>query len=352
MKLCSPRWLLLFVALGAIALVAPAQQTATPKLSADDAIRIREFYRLAPAIEDGIWPGWSKVPAPLMLVTADTEFLTHDPAPPKEMKKVADDLYARPRMFPPNLQATMPIFGPPATMVVGDAAHTASKTSTVWLITLMHEHFHQLQWSQPGYQTVVDGLNLARGDTTGMWMLNYAFPYDKPEVIAAFNHLRDLLLRAVNEKDAAAFAADAKEYVIERKKFFARLSSDDAKYFSFQLWQEGIARYTEVRAAEAAAGYHPSPEFAALADYEPFASYAARARSKTLDELKQADLANWKRGVVYPFGAAEGFLLDRMNPSWKQMYFANMLSLDSCFEPESCQVCSEQAGKAQRLVSD
>jgi hypothetical protein len=29
-----------------------------------------------------------------------------------------------------------------------------------------------------------------------------------------------------------------------------------------------------------------------------------------------------------------------------------MLSLDSCFEPESCQVCSEQGGKAQRLVSD
>jgi hypothetical protein len=91
-----------------LTLSAVAAPTPSPKLPAPDEIRIREFYRLAAAIQDGVWPGWSKAAAPLMLVTADTEFLTHHPAPPREMKRVGDDVYARPRQFPVNLQATFP----------------------------------------------------------------------------------------------------------------------------------------------------------------------------------------------------------------------------------------------------
>ena len=30
---------------------------------------------------------------------------------------------------------------------------------------------------------------------------------------------------------------------------------DDRKYFSFQLWQEGVARYIQIKSAEAAADY-------------------------------------------------------------------------------------------------
>jgi hypothetical protein len=308
-----------------------AQQTASPKLPPGDAIRIREFYRLSSSVQDSVWPGWSKVPAPLMLVTSDSEFLTHDPAPPKELTKIGDDLYARPHQFPVDLQATFPLFGPPAVIVIGEPANTLSKTSTPWLFTVMHEHFHQLQWAQPGYTAAVDALDLKRGDNTGMWMLNYPFPYEKPEVGQSFGQLRDLLLRTVNEKNEATFRELAAKYIEQRKNFFAQLSADDHKYFSFQLWQEGIARYTEVKTAEAGAEYRPTAEFAALPDFESFASYSARVRTKTLDELKQADLASWKRIAVYSFGATEGFLLDRMNPQWKEQYFQQMLSTDSYF---------------------
>lgn len=323
---------LLLLLLFAISVV--AQETPAPQLPAQDAIRIKEFYRLASAIQDGIWPDWSKVPAPLMLVTSETEFLTHHPEPPKDMRKVGEDVYARPRQFPSNLQATFPAFGPPAVMVVGEPANTGSKTSTPWLFMVMHEHFHQLQWAQPGYLEKVNGLDLSRGDTSGMWMLNFPFPYEKPEVARGFSQLRDLLLRALNEADATAFSKLVKEYMEQRQKFFDQLSADERRYFSFQLWQEGMARYSEVKAAEAAqvAQYHPSEEFAALPDFESFASYGARARSSTLSELKQADLATWKRTVVYSFGAAEGFLLDRVNPKWKDGYFQRMLSTDSYFE--------------------
>jgi len=124
-------------------------QNTTPQLTADDAVRIREFYRLAAQIQNQIWPDWSRTPAPLLLVTPDTEFLTHHAEPPKGFEKAGDDLYARPRQFPTNLLATFPAFGPPSVIVIGEPRNTTSKTSTPWLVTLMHEHFHQLQNAQP-----------------------------------------------------------------------------------------------------------------------------------------------------------------------------------------------------------
>jgi hypothetical protein len=310
----------------------PAAQF-SPNISADDATCVREFYRLATQIQDRIWPGWDNVPSPLLLVTEDAEFLTHDPSPPKEFTKIREGLYARPRKFPVDFVATFPAFGPPSVIVVGEPKNTESKTSTPWLFALMHEHFHQLQNSQPGYDKGVEGLGLSRGDNTGMWMLNYPFPYEKSEIDESFNHLRDLLFAAVAEKDNNSFAKLADQYVAERKKFLAQLSPDDHRYISFQLWQEGIARYTQIIAAETAASYRPTPEFAALPDYEPFAAYAERARKETFNELKRADLAKWKRIVFYSFGATEAMLLDRLNPKWKNEYFQRMFSTDSYFEP-------------------
>lgn len=321
------KFLLLLLVISAV-----AQDRPGPQLPRDDVTRIREFYQVASQIQEGLWTGWSKIPAPLLLVTADAEFLTHHPVPPAEMKKIGDDLYARPRQFPTNLQATFPAFGPPSVIVIGEPINTHSKSSTPWLFTVMHEHFHQLQNAQPGYFDGVKALNLSKGDTTGMWMLNYPFPYEKPEIDQRFTQLRDLLVRTLEEKDESKFAGLVNEYVAQRRKFFGSLSTDDRKYFNFQLWQEGIARYTEVKSAQACASCQPTAEFGTLSDYEPFADYATRARAKTLSELKQVDLAGLKRDAVYSFGASEGFLLDRINPGWKDNYFKHMFSLDPYFD--------------------
>ena len=113
--------------------------------------------------------------------------------------------------------------------------------------------------------------------------------------------------------------------------FFAQFLPGDRKYFSFQLWQEGVARYTQIKAAEAAADYQPSAAFAALPDYTPFSAYALTARARTLDELKHIDITQAQREVVYSFGAAEALLLDRISPSWKDEYFKHLLNTDPLF---------------------
>ncbi len=318
------RRLLLFLLLAASA--------AAQQLPHDDAVRIAEFYRLAPRIQDQLWPEWSKVPAPLLLVTPNAEFLTHHLAPPKEFTKVADDLFARPRQFPTNLLATFPAFGPPSVIVIGEPQNTQAKTSTPWLTVLMHEHFHQLQYAQPEYYDAVQKLGLSHGDQTGMWMLNYAFPYENGEVAQAFARLRDLLLEALSAPDGEKFRTLAATYVKQRQHAIAQLSPDDHKYLGFQLWQEGIARYVQIKAAEAAAAYQPSTAYTQLPDYEPFAEYAPKAKTNTLDELRHADLVKMKRVFFYSFGACEGLLLDRLNPHWKKGYFQHLLTTDPLFE--------------------
>ena len=332
----STVFLLLILSVGPMAAQDPpkliGEDVHTPQLPPRDAILIREFYRLAPQIADDVWPDWSRTLAPLLLVTNDGEFLTHHPDPPADFERIGDYIYARQKHFSVNLLATFPVFGPRPVIVIGEPENTEAKTCTPWLITLMHEHFHQLQHTQPGIMKAIDELNLAHGDQTGMWMLNFPFPYERPEFARSFSSLRTLLFMTLNEKKEAKFRALAEQYGVERRKFFAQLAPEDRKYLSFQLWQEGIARYVQVKSAEAAAHYEPTPEFAALPDYESFSAYAARFRSETMRELSQADLEKWKRTVVYSFGACEGFLLDRIKPGWTEGYFKNLFTLDPYFE--------------------
>lgn len=316
------------VALCLVAL-APAQ---TEKITPQDAIRVREFYRLAAQIQDQVWPGWSKAPAPLLLVTPQNEFLTHTKEMPEGFVDAGDGFFVRPRQFPTALEATFPAFGPPDVIVVGEPENTASKTSTPWLIVLMHEHFHQLQDAQPNAHQLVEQLGLSRGDKTGMWMLNFPFPYEKAEVATSFAAMRDALLAALAETDEKKFKAPAVEYIRKRREFFAGLEPDEQKYFNFQLWREGIARYTEVKCAEAAANYQPTTEFASLPDFSSFVELAKGKRAATLKELKGIDLAKDKRVMFYSFGAAEGFLLDRLRPDWKKQYFEHANTLDEFFE--------------------
>ena len=304
----------------------------TENISVPDAVRVHEFYRLAEKIQDEVWPGWSAAPAPMLLVTSTSEFLTHHPDTPKDFVDAGDGFFVRPRQFPPNLEATFPAFGPPSVIVVGAPETTASRSSTPWLFVLMHEHFHQLQDVQPDFYKKVEELGLSHGDSSGMWMLNYRFPYEKSAAVEGFAALRDLLLKALAERDEGKFKELSQAYLRQRKAYFAQFSADDRKYFEFELWKEGIARYAQVKCAEAAASYQPTPEFAALPDYKSFALVAGKARATTLSELKEINLSDAKRTVVYSFGAAEGFLLDRLRPDWKKHYFEHLFSLSEFFE--------------------
>jgi len=314
---------------------AQAQQAgADPAMSPADRIRIAEAFRLKAWIGERLWPGWSRTPFPVLLVTRDWEFLVGHPAPDNSFRRLGRDellgqeVLVRKRVFPPSLMATFPAVGGMSTVVIGQAEHTERPRSTAWVVTLLHEHFHQWQSGAPGYFDSVANLGLARGDKTGMWMLNYPFPYAKPAVAGQFRKLSLALARALESDQGGADTVAAAQ-----ARLAALVSPDDFRYLDFQLWQEGVARYTELRVAElAASDYQPSAEFAALPDFMPYAKQAAAIRAAMLRELKDAQLAKRQRVAVYGMGAGLALLLDREQPEWRMRYLENPFTLSKPLE--------------------
>jgi hypothetical protein len=311
-------------------------QPAIPEI---DRTRLAEAFRLGGQIGDRLWPGWSKAPLAVLLVTPDYEFLMRHPKPSADFSKLGydallkSDVYYRKRQFPTTFLATFPALKDSmiSTIVVGEAEHTWVKTSTPWVITLLHEHFHQLQDSQPNFYPDVNALNLSHGDQSGMWMLNYAFPYERKEVQEQFALMSKLLADAIQAPKADR-AAKGREYLAARQNFQSMVSSDDYKYFSFQFWKEGIARYTEYQAARLAASkFRASKKFRALKDYRSFADVARTTYDGIFHQLLTQKLGESKREVVYSFGAAEGLLLDEVNPRWRKRYFAEKFDLSRFF---------------------
>src|SRR5215471_13962752 len=85
-----------------------------PSLSEVDRVRLAEAFRLGDKIGDQVWPGWSKAPFAVLLVTPDHEFLIRHPKPSADFTKLGydallkSDIYYRKRTFPSSFLATFP----------------------------------------------------------------------------------------------------------------------------------------------------------------------------------------------------------------------------------------------------
>lgn len=312
-----------------------ARHKRNPTLPEQDRIRLSEAFRLGDQLGDQIWPGWSKAPFAVLLVTPEFEFLIRHPQPSADFtsigydEKLKSNVFFRRRTMPPSFLATFPAVrgNITSTIVVGQAENTWVKTSTPWVITLLHEHFHQLQDSQPNFYADVNALNLSHGDQTGMWMLNYAFPYDRPDVQKQFARMSELLADALKSPKRGR-AKRVRDYRAAQAEFKQLVSADDYKYLAFQFWKEGMARYTEYRVAQLAAErFRPSKEFRELPDYLPLADIARTTYEGIFSQLRNQKLGAAKREVVYSFGAAEGLLLDQLKPNWRRRYFVEKFDL-------------------------
>jgi hypothetical protein len=308
-----------------------------PGVSSEDRIRIAEAFRLADSVQNQIWTNWSKAPFGIMLITNEYEYLIGHPHATNNFDTLGYDsdlhrlVLFRKRLFPTNLLATFPAINGISTIVVGQAANTNVASSTAWVVTILHEHFHQYQQSQPDYYEATNALGLSKGDETGMWMLNYPFPYDSEDVDNAYGAMAHSLLEAISCRQSEQ-SKYLRFFLEALERFKDRVSPDDFKYFSFQCWQEGVARYTELQIASlAASGFTPSIDFRSLKDYKPFREVADSIRSRIVRELAHPSLQDSRRVAFYALGAGEALLLDRVRPDWKGQYLNTEFSLEKLF---------------------
>jgi hypothetical protein len=191
---------------------------------------------------------------------------------------------------------------------------TTGRSQAGWTRTIFHEHFHQYQSTFADYYPRLDALNLAQGDTTGMWMLNYPFPYSSETFGAALaassRALREAVLASPKEVRKRVSA-----YLKTRHRMEATVPPEPWKYLEFELWAEGVARWTEIDIAEQTS--------------DPALNASGKElREHTLSTLLTLDPKDLGREIVYPYGAAEAMLLERCAPDWRRRY-SETLSLGS-----------------------
>jgi hypothetical protein len=299
-------------------------------ISDADRTRLSEAFRLARVAGDSVWPGWSRAPFAVVLVTPAQEFFIGHPHPPSEARSLGRDpvlgveVFARPRTFETSFLATFPVEGV-STIVVGQRSNTNVASSTDWVLKVLHEHFHQLQDSQPGFYEKAQALDLAGGDPTGMWMLNFPFPYEASDVDASFAAAAKALRSRLQGGDRVG-------YRTARENLRKSLAENARRYLDFQIWKEGVARYTEIRMAQkAAAASPPSAAFRALPDDVPYSKAASALSGEVLRDLDKADLAGRKRLIFYSYGAGEALWLDDQRPCWKDDYLRTLFTLEPAF---------------------
>ncbi len=276
---------------------------------------------------DEIWPGFARVPFPLLLVGENREVLFCPAGPAKGFASWGRDatshcaLKVRPRHHDPAIRATFMAVDNQPTVVIGLPAQTEAN-GAAWVATVLHEHFHQMQMNAPAYQRQLARLQLSGGDRSGAWMLHYPFPYDRQDVAAGFAAYALALARTLKAEDTAAFSAKVRAWRRARRAAFARLDAPQRRYGEFQLWQEGVARYSEIALAEAAA----QPGEWASGDMD-FGALALNLRARLMDNLQHFDLARNRRVSFYALGAGEALLLDRLKPGWRARYFQSGLAM-------------------------
>ena len=299
------------------ALIVAAAGGPAPSPSPADRENIALGMQIATRVGDRLWPQWSQTPFVIDLLTADGPVMvnadTPDPAP----------------AFPTNLEATFPLSNGVPTIVIGEPQFTQAKTPVRWTVTLLHEHFHQWQWKWPAYQSAVKQLALAPpGDNNAMWMLNYPFPYSDPAVDSAYTVMARALSNALKAVGSGAFRRRAATFASARIAFQHALKPADYRYFAFQCWQEGVARYTEIAIARLAASAHrDDPAFLTDVQSHALAADADATYSRLLRRLDGADLKGDERVNFYALGAGEALVLDELHPEWRSQYLDARMDL-------------------------
>ena len=306
---------------------APARAEAPP-LPAAERLLLAEAFRLTSELGEEIWPGWGLAPWEVLLVDEAHEYLVHSPRQPEGFEELGRDeliggrVLARPRTVAPGLRATFPILGGPPLVVVGRTEPTGLDP-TAWVAVVLHEHFHQLQMSDSSYYADVEALDLAGEDESGHWMLDFPFPYDDPEVGARFSGLCSAIRAALSGEVPAGWVAEA------MADLTAALPDDANRYLGFQLWQEGVARYVQYRAARLAGErFQPTPDFSSLPGYRPFSEVATELREQILAQLAEPRLAEQRRVAFYAVGAGLAMLLEELSPGWQRGYLKRKFALE------------------------
>lgn len=286
-------------------------------------VLIETYQTVANRLHDSYWSRWKEIPRHLLLVDDEREYLFGTNYADSTFQDSCDGIYSRSASMNKHFLATFPYINFQPTIIIGTPENT-NKSPLAWTVTLLHEHFHQLQFSHPKYYAAQKALNLDKGDQTGMWMLNHPFPYEEVEVVKKINEMANNLLRLHGETAPKKVLTQHLRLKEELKNI---VDEEHYRYMNLQLWQEGFARFLELSMLN-----HWIENFDQI-EQDRFGkseliTYFREYQSQILVSLEDTPINESKRVYFYALGAAEAMLIKKVNSDWKSTYFDELFSTD------------------------
>lgn len=268
------------------------------------------------------WSEWEDTEMPLLLIDDQQEYVFNTKVHDSTFAIQCDKHPSRPASFNKNFLATFPLLNHQPTIVVGTPENTG-KNEEAWTTTLLHEHFHQLQFSRPNYYQAQKALDLDHGDQSGMWMLNHPFPYDNNDVNVKFKKMALNLLQV----DSIPLQKVFTQHKLLKSELKNMIGEEHYKYLNLQLWQEGYARYMEMQLTQ-----DWIDQFHEINQDQFTKADIELLKNRQQQEVKTHLISNspkeLKRVYFYALGAAEAELISRVNIQWKQQYFDSLFTTD------------------------
>jgi len=281
-----------------------------------------------------VWPRFSQTPFPALLLEAEGErFFCPYSKPEGFIFSGADVVtgcrvyYRAANHFAKETQVTLMFSGSEPVVVMGTPELSESNVAA-WMATLLHEHFHQYQMNWSGYKKAIARLSLENTGAGKNWRLQYPFAYDDVKTGNLLALLSSQLAEILMQPDRDVAKKMIIRYARLRPLVFGQLAEGQRRYLEFQLWQEGVARYTELAMVEFAA----SDTTAIWMLQIDFAALGANLRKNMIEHLLDSGLSQHQRAYFYSFGAAEALVLDMMDINWRDRYFEHPASLSAFFQ--------------------
>jgi hypothetical protein len=349
----------------------PQSSQVIDRLSENDKALLAEFFHSKSELGDRVWPGFGQADIPVILYNEEYAFLVGYPNPPSGWTKLPDkqsfggpwqetpqdDFFGQPyyRLWLQDLEAAPEAF----TVLVGER-WTASMTTKELLEISLRQNFKKelppLISDLLPYRLVIplfvrgsDGYlgaihheafhafqgmhGSSRLESAEMAVINQQdkYPFREPAHAAAWQVELDLLYAALKAESAEETADLTRQFLENRqaRRLAVNLLPAQVVFERQREWLEGLARYVELemwREAGSNASYQPSPHMAAVSDFKAYQDYTTRW-DQELDQIRRM-ASSTGDGRFYYSGMAQAFLLDRLDPEWKQKVMQPGVYLD------------------------
>lgn len=320
-----------------LALLSAVALGASPQLPSElDRRMIADAQAIVRNEGDLLWAGLSQAPLPTLLIGPEHETLFCG-LPTAGFASIGFDpitrcsMQVRARELPVDLAAATDLGG--VSVIHMGLPDALEATQADWIVTFLHETFHQYQSALPGYYSAVDLVRARLGKTSEQWVLEYPFPYADPKAEAAFAAMTLSAGQFLSAEGDAQANAAIRSYVEARNRASDLMTPDDWLYYEFQVGQEGVARWTELRFAAAAGDVRP--------DIAAIGKERTGGLAVSLSAIDRQGLNMWRRSSFYVLGAIEASMLERVRPQWQLEYANNPFSMGSMLNASVNEMASQ-----------